>query len=146
MFLRHQGEHMPDVWTSREAELQGSPRKSKQKQSVYKLYEIRNFWAVSERNTAQTGVLKREDVLASILVGLHPGRGKGEAPGTSGPNVHKAPSLSQSLTSYCFVHSACLTSYSTGTSFHGRQHNQRQFQGHSSATKTETRFHFPAGD
>ena len=60
-------------------------------------------------------------LLASIL-------GKGEAPGTSGPNVHKAPSLSQSLTSYCFVHSACLTSYSTGTSFHGRQHNQRQSQ------------------
>ena len=56
-------------------------------------------------------------------VGLRPGKGKGEAPGTSGPNIHKAPSLSQSLTSCCFMDSACLTSYSTGTPFHGRQHN-----------------------
>lgn len=107
------------------------PEKANEKNSVYKLYEVRNFWAVSERNTAQTGLLQRGDVLASILAGLHPGRGKDEAPGTSGPNIHKELSLSQSLTSCCFMHSACLPARSTGTSFHGRQHNQWQFQGHS---------------
>lgn len=58
----------PDVWTFRKAELQGSPRKSKQKNSVYKLYEVRNFWAVSERNTAQTAYS------TGGCVGLQPGR------------------------------------------------------------------------
>lgn len=76
------------------------PEKANKKTLIYKLYEVRNFWAVSERNTAQT-VPQQGDVLASNL------GGKGEAPGTSGRNIHKG-TVSRTVSHWLLLYGLCL--------------------------------------